>query len=72
MFPLSSSNRYKNSYSKGLFKLALKEIANGNVNGLEQLQESKREVHEESIYEKGNGKNRGIDPLHKVVSKLCK
>lgn len=25
-------------------------------------------MHEESIYEKGNGKNRGIDPLHKVVS----
>lgn len=27
-------------------------------------------MHEESIYEKGNGKNRGIDPLHKVVTKL--
>lgn len=26
---------------------------------------------EESIYGKGNGKNRGIDPLHKVGSKEC-
>lgn len=30
-----------------------------------------REVYKESIYEKGNGKNRGTDPLHKVVNKLC-
>lgn len=30
-----------------------------------------REVYEESIYERGNGKNRGIDPLHKLVNRLC-
>lgn len=68
MFSLDSPNyRYKNSFRGAGFKLALNEQQMA-ILGIETAMGKQREVYKESIYEKGNGKNRGTDPMHKVVN----